>query len=83
MNVVNMNDVAKRQKESEKKNLLDTLEEVRQKIERDEIVSYVICSIRNDDDIEISACVQDRLDAIGLIEAGKMILFTNGTKETN
>jgi len=34
MNVVNMNDVAKRQKESEKKNLLDTLEEVRQKIER-------------------------------------------------
>ena len=83
MNVVNMNDIAKKQKESEKKNLLDTLEEVRQKIENDEIVSYVICSIRNDDDIEISACVQDRLDAIGLIEAGKMILFTNGTKYTN
>ena len=83
MNVVNMNDIAKKQKESEKKNLLDTLEEVRQKIENDEIVSYVICSIRNDDDIEISACVQDRLDAIGLIEAGKMILFTNGTKDTN
>ncbi len=82
MNVVNMNDIAKKQKESEKKNLLDTLEEVRQKIENDEIVSYVICSIRNDDDIEISACVKDRLDAIGLIEAGKMILFTNGTKET-
>jgi chlorite dismutase len=82
MNVVNMDEIAKRQKQSEKKNLLDTLEEVKQKIENDEIVSYVICSIRNDDDIEISACVKDRLDAIGLIEAGKMILFTNGTKET-
>lgn len=83
MNVINMNDAAKRQKQSEKKNMLDTLEEVRVKIEKDEITAFVVCSIRNDDDIEIAACVQDRLDAIGLIEAGKMILFTNGTKETD
>ena len=39
--------------------------------------------MRTDDDIEISACVQDRLDAIGLIEASKMILFTNGQKDSN
>ena len=80
MNVVNIDDVTKRQRETEKNNLLNTLEEIREKIERDEIVSYVVCSIRYDEDIEITACVKDRLDAIGLIEAGKMILFSNGTK---
>jgi hypothetical protein len=62
--------------------MLDTLDEVRKKIEDNEITAFVVCSIRSDDDIEIAACVQDRLDAIGLIEAGKMILFTNGTKDT-
>ena len=80
MNVVNMDDIAKRQRETQKKNLLDTLEEVRQKIENNEILSFVVCSVRFDEDIEISACVNDRLTAIGLIEAGKMILFSNGTK---
>ena len=83
MNVVNMNDIAKKQKETQKKNLLETLEEVKRKIEDDEVLSFVICSSRFDDDIEITACVNDRLTAIGLIEAGKMILFTNGTKENN
>ena len=80
MNVVNIDDVTKRQRETEKNNLLNTLEEIREKIESGVIVSYVICSIRYDEDIEITACVKDRLDAIGLIEAGKMILFSNGTK---
>lgn len=83
MNVVNMEDVTAKQKQAEKENLLNTLEEVKRKIENNEIISFVICSIRSDEDIEINACVKDRLDAIGLIEAGKMILFTNGTKETN
>ena len=76
MNVVDMKSMAIRQKEEEKKRLLDTLEEVKEKIENDEVSAYVICMMRNDNDIEISACVQDRLDAIGLIEASKMILFT-------
>lgn len=83
MNVVNMEDVTAKQKQAEKENLLNTLEEVKRKIENNEIISFVICSIRSDEDIEINACVKDRLDAIGLIEAGKMILFTNGTKENN
>ena len=83
MNVVNMEDVTAKQKQAEKENLLNTLEEVKRKIENNEIISFVICSIRSDEDIDINACVKDRLDAIGLIEAGKMILFTNGTKETN
>jgi hypothetical protein len=83
MNIVNMEDMAAKQKQAEKENLLNTLEEVKQKIEKDEIVSFVICSIRSDEDIEINACVKDRLDAIGLIEASKMILFTNGSQNSN
>ncbi len=81
MKVVDMKSVAEKQKETEKKRLLDTIEEVKQKIESDEIAAYVVCMIRQDDDIEISACVQDRLDAIGLIEASKMLLFTNAQNE--
>lgn len=83
MNVVNMDDIAKKQKESEKNNLLATIDEVREKIESGEITAFVVCSIRVDEDIEITACVQDRLDAIGLIEASKMILFNNGTQKIN
>lgn len=83
MNIVNMDDVAKKQKESEKNNLLATIDEVREKIESGEITAFVVCSIRVDEDIEITACVQDRLDAIGLIEASKMILFNNGTQKIN
>ncbi len=83
MNVVDMKSIAEKQKESEKTRLLQTLEDVKEKIENDEISSYVICMMRNDNDVEISACVQDRLDAIGLIEVSKMILFSNGQSEAN
>ena len=80
MNVVNMEDIASKQKKAEKDHLLKTLEDFKTKIVNDEIVSYTICSIRSDDDIEILACVKDRLQAIGLIEASKTILFNSGTE---
>ena len=80
MNVVNMEDIASKQKQAEKDHLLKTLEDFKTKIANDEIVSYTICSIRSDDDIEILACVKDRLQAIGLIEASKTILFNSGTE---
>jgi hypothetical protein len=80
MKVVNMEDIAVKQKQAEKEHLLRTVDEFRKKIEDDEVVSYTICSIRSDDDIEITACVKDRLQAIGLIEASKTILFNSGTE---
>lgn len=80
MNVVNMEDIASKQKQAEKDHLLNTLDEFRKKIENDEISAYSISSIRSDEDIEIIACVKDRLQAIGLLEASKTILFNSGTK---
>lgn len=77
MKVVEMNNLAKKQQETEKQNMLNTIDEVRQKIEKGELSSFVVCSMRTDDEVEITACVKDRLDAIGLIEVSKMILFSN------
>jgi len=79
-NVVSMEDVAIKQKQAEKDNLLNTVDEFRKKVENDEVVAYCICSVRSDEDVEITACVKDRLQAIGLIEASKIILFNSGTE---
>lgn len=79
-NIVSMEDVAIKQKQAEKDNLLKTVEEFRKKIENDEIVAFCISSVRIDEDVEITACVKDRLQAIGLIEASKIILFNSGTQ---
>jgi hypothetical protein len=75
-----MNDISKKQRENELQNLLDTIDEIRARIQNDEIGGFVICSLRTDNEVEITACVRDRLHAIGLIETSKMILFTNGTE---
>lgn len=80
MNVVSMEDAVTSQKQAEKNHLLNTVDEFRKKIENGEIVSYLISSIRIDDDIEINACVKDRLQAIGLLEASKTILFNSGNQ---
>lgn len=79
-NIVSMEDIAIKQKQAEKDNLLKTVEEFRKKIENDEIVAFCISSVRIDEDVEITACVKDRLQAIGLIEASKIILFNSGTQ---
>jgi|LauGreDrversion4_2_1035121.scaffolds.fasta_scaffold195853_2 predicted deacylase len=79
-NVVSMEDVAVKQKQAEKDNLLNTVDEFRKKVENGEIVAFAISSVRSDEDVEITACVKDRLQAIGLIEASKIILFNSGTE---
>jgi predicted deacylase len=79
-NVVSMEDVAIKQKQAEKDNLLNTVDEFRKKVENGEIVAFAISSVRSDEDVEITACVKDRLQAIGLIEASKIILFNSGTE---
>jgi predicted deacylase len=79
-NVVSMEDVAVKQKQAEKDNLLNTVDEFRKKVENGEIVAFAISSVRSDEDVEITACVKDRLQAIGLIEASKIILFNSGSE---
>ena len=79
-NVVSMEDVAVKQKQAEKDNLLNTVDEFRKKVENGEVVAFAISSVRSDEDVEITACVKDRLQAIGLIEASKIILFNSGSE---
>ena len=79
-NVVSMEDIVTNQKQAEKDNMLKTVDDFRKKIENGEVIAYSISSIRTDEDVEITACVKDRLQAIGLIEASKIILFNSGTQ---
>jgi len=74
-NVFSFAQMEKKHKEAEKQNLLDTVEEVRKKIEDDEITELVFACLTKDGDVDINASVKNRLSAIALLEAGKMILF--------
>ena len=80
-NVFSFAQMERKHKEAEKQNLLDTVEEVRKKIEDDEITELVFACLTKDGDVDINASVKNRLSAIALLEAGKMILFRDSSVE--
>ena len=80
-NVFSFAQMEKKHKDAEKQNLLDTVEEVRKKIEDGEITELVFSCLTTDGDVDINASVKNRLSAIALFEAGKMILFRESTTE--
>ena len=71
----------KKHKDAEKQNLLDTVEEVKRKIDNDEITELVFACLTTEGDVDINASVKNRLSAIALLEAGKMILFRDVNPE--
>jgi hypothetical protein len=80
-NVFSFAQMEKKHKEAEKQNLLDTVEEVRKKIEDGEITELIFACLTKDGDVDINASVKNRLSAIALLEAGKMILFRDSSTE--
>ena len=80
-NVFSFAQMEKKHKDAEKQNLLDTVEEVRKKIEDDEVTELVFACLTKDGDVDINASVKNRLRAIALLEAGKMILFRDSSVE--
>ena len=80
-NVFSFAQMEKKHKDAEKQNLLDTVEEVRKKIEDGEITELVFSCLNTDGDVDINASVKNRLSAIALLEAGKMILFRDVNPE--
>jgi hypothetical protein len=80
-NVFSFAQMEKKHKDAEKQNLLDTVEEVRKKIEDDEVTELVFACLTKDGDVDINASVKNRLSAIALLEAGKMILFRDSSVE--
>lgn len=80
-NVFSFAQMEKKHKEAEKQNLLDTVEEVRKKIQDEEVTELVFACLTKDGDVDINASVKNRLSAIALLEAGKMILFRDSSVE--
>jgi len=80
-NVFSFAQMEKKHKDAEKQNLLDTVEEVKRKIDNDEITELVFACLTTEGDVDINASVKNRLSAIALLEAGKMILFRESTTE--
>ena len=80
-NVFSFAQVESKHKEAEKQNLLDTVEEVRKKIEDGEITELVFSCLTTDGDVDFNASLKNRLTAIALFEAGKMILFRDVNPE--
>ncbi len=80
-NVFSFAQVEKKHKDAEKQNLLNTVEEVKRKIDNDEITELVFACLTIEGDVDINASVKNRLSAIALLEAGKMILFRDVNPE--
>lgn len=80
-NVFSFAQMEKKHKDAEKQNLLDTVEEVKRKIDNDEITELVFACLTTEGDVDINASVKNRLSAIALLEAGKMILFRDVNPE--
>ena len=80
-NVFSFAQMEKKHKDAEKQNLLDTVEEVKRKIDNDEITELVFACLTTEGDVDINASVKNRLSAIALLESGKMILFRDVNPE--
>ena len=86
MKVININDVLGKKadalatdvanlNEKRKKEMLDILEHMREKIEAGEILEFTATSLDNDGDCQIHCYVGDVAVGIGLFEIGKNILI--------
>jgi HAMP domain-containing protein len=73
MEVINIGDLnAKKRRE----NLLEVLEDFRQRVESGEIEEFVTVSIDTDGTVKVHACVLDAIGGVGLMEIGKNILIS-------
>lgn len=71
-NVVSLNKI---ESDKRKADLLEVLDEMRVRIEADEITEFVASSINLDGDVQIHASVRDIAGGVGLFELGKKIFI--------
>lgn len=74
MKVVSINSKEK-EKQKNKADLLEVLNEMRQQIEAGEIVEFVAVSVLEDGEPQIHSLVRDLPTAIGLYEIGKHMII--------
>lgn len=73
MEVINIGD---RNAKKRREELLEVLDDLRNKVEAGEIEEFVAASISTDGDVQIHASIFDTAGGIGLFEIGKHILIT-------
>lgn len=74
MNVVTLDPNASKQKKR-KEDLLEVLDEMRRQVEEGSLTEFVGCSIGEDGECQIHACVMDLPGGVGLFEIGKHLLI--------
>lgn len=73
MEVIDLRD---RESAKRKKDLLEILEVLRERIESGDLEEFVAATIDKEGNVEISACVKDSLGGVGLFEIGKHMLIS-------
>lgn len=73
MKVISINDKSDAKR---KNDLLETIDHIRKQIETGEIEEFIATSVGKDGDVQIHACVNDFMGAVGLFEIGKHILIS-------
>jgi len=76
MKVVQFKPKVEKASKKMKDDLIEVLDALREKIDKDEVTEFVISSMHVDGEVEIYACTKDFVGAIGLFEAGKHNLLT-------
>lgn len=72
MQVIDINDKSAKKR---KKDLLEVLDDLRNKIEAGEIEEFVIASVDTDGEVMLHTVIKDALGGIGLFEVGKQTLI--------
>lgn len=67
--------------EEQRQCILETLDDIRDKVNKGMVLEYVGCYITGKGIVEVNCCVKDRVSAIGIIESGKFILMENNPNE--
>lgn len=68
--------ISKKSDDKRKIDLLETVDDIRKQIESGEIEEFVAASVSKEGDVQIHACVNDFMGAVGLFEIGKHILIS-------
>lgn len=71
----NIVSITQKREDTRKADLLEVLEEMKQRIESGEITEFVAASMDDEGDVQIHASVRDIAGGVGLFEIGKKILI--------
>lgn len=72
MQVININDKSAKKRKAD---LLEVLDDLRNKIEAGEIEEFVIASVDTEGEVMLHTVIKDSLGGIGLFEVGKQTLI--------